>query len=586
MKIKQKINLENQKEKFIWQLPFLFLIFIAPLSTSLSELTKGVFAIFFLVSFFVPQRRKIIFEKLKNFSFLLKLVLSFFIIHLVTLFISGFSTGYWGDSKIGILNHTLGVFIPHVVIFFYSIFFFRIELLKKIFIPFLIFVILVTGYSLVNIWTGKQSLSVGLYGKLTTHARFIAIFFTVVFGVFLFSIQHLKLPHLFMKNIDKKKIVIIALFLISVVLLFLEFKNSISRNLILSLLAFCFLYLLYFLKWGKTLILMPFVLVLTWLILPIKIKEKIWLNINFFEIQKNDIKVNKITFKNSSQAIVYFDKSINKKKVTVNYYDNEESFEEKYYSFGYIFDESMTEEEKKQLNYFNDNDSLIINCHNTNSFSLFVKIEHGEEIKKYMLLTYHNKKIKILENYKSIELNKGSKKGVKEIFKHLIGFGEKKKKLKIDFLQTEREILWKSAWNVIQKKIFSGFGFRSWHHFSKKIEYNEYGYIYKENIDTSHYYLHNNFLDIWYGNGLFNLLFFVFFLICFFGFFFYYFFIKKEKIENFQNQILFIFFIIFFQFNLIGLFDITLFITSPIGSLYWFVCAVILQNDLSKKNIK
>ena len=103
------------KENFTWQIPFLFLIFVAPLSTSLSELTKGVFLLFLLVAFFFKERRKIIIEKFKKNSFLFKIVIIFFIVHLIGNLVAGINTGYWGDSKIGIINHSLGVFVPHVI---------------------------------------------------------------------------------------------------------------------------------------------------------------------------------------------------------------------------------------------------------------------------------------------------------------------------------------------------------------------------------------------------------------------------------------------------------------------------------------
>lgn len=558
-------KITKKKENFIWQVPFLFLFFIAILSTSLSELTKGIFLLFLIISFFVKERRKIILEKLKQNSFLLKLIVFFFITHFITCFTSGFYTGYWGDSKIGIINHMFGVFIPHVIIFFYSYFFLKINFLKKNFVPFLILIITITVYSLIHFWSKKTNLPLGIYGRLTTHSQTIAIFFSIILSIIFFSLKEINFAT-FKNNFNKKKYFLLLLFFLSIILLILEFKNSFSRTLFLFLLSTFLFFIFYFFNWKKVLILSPFIIIFTWLIAPKKIKEKIYMNINFYLEKKSNNKIQEITFEDYSKMKVYFQKPFIDEKITFQY---------KYYDSNYFFEGKK--DYRKRTNKLEINNEKI----NTNSFSLWIKVDISENsICNIFLINYKNGKIQILKNIEQRELHKIHSNDMKTAFKEIFNF--KKRQLKISVLQGERSILWQSAKNVIKKNFLMGYGFRSWRHFSTNTELNDYAYIYQNEIDTLHYYIHNNFLDLWYGNGLFNLLVFIFLLICIFGYFFYWTFIKKNQIKYFEEKVFFVALLIFFQLNLIGIFDISLFVTSPIGSLYWFVIALLLQNNNKK----
>ena len=255
--------ISSKSPSLLWQIPFFFLIFVAPLSTSLSELTKGVFLLFLIIAFFVKEKRKQIFAKSQKTSFLFKLVVAFFIVHFITLILSGFNVSYWGDSKIGIINHFLGVFLPHVIVFFYSYFFFRLETFKKIFLPFLFLVIVIVVFSLVNFWQGKTNLPMGIYGKLTTHSRLVAIYFTVIFSVVVFSMKGENFLSI-KKKINVKKVILFLLVFVSVVLLLIEFKNSFSRSLLLFLFTLFIFYLFHFLNWKKLFLILPLLFIFGW----------------------------------------------------------------------------------------------------------------------------------------------------------------------------------------------------------------------------------------------------------------------------------------------------------------------------------
>ena len=563
------------KENFAWQIPFLFLIFVSPLSTSLSELTKGIFLLFLLFAFFFKERRKIIIEKFKKNSFLFKIVIIFFIVHLIGNLIAGKSIGYWGNSKIGIINHSFGVFVPHVIIFFYSYFFLKIDFFKKIFIPFLILIIAITLYSLINFWSGKTNLPLGIYGKLTTHSRLIAIFFSIVVSIVIFSIVKSNLiswkekdREKIKKYLNPKNIMLFLLMSLSLILLILEFRNSFSRSLFICLITATAFFTLYFLRWQKILILLPFFVIFFFFVTPKKIKEKIYMNISFYLKEKSDNSIQKITFPNSSQVKISFKKSLNAKRILVKYYDEKSFFE-------------------KEISVKKNQDFFIMKNQNINTNSFFTSIEiHQEQWVELIDFNYHQQQIKILERIKKRELHKGDSEHMKLALKLFLQFNTKK--LQITFLQRERKILWNSAWNTIKKKIFTGFGFRSWHHFSHQIEWNDFAYPYRYKIDTRHYYVHNNFLDLWYGSGFLSFLVFIVFIFLFFITFFYQFFIKKEGINTFEKKILFIALLLFAQLNLLGFFDITIFVTSPIGSFYWFFVALLLQNfkNKIKKTIK
>ena len=299
-----------------------------------------------------------------------------------------------------------------------------------------------------------------------------------------------------------------------------------------------------------------------------KIKEKILSNTFFVLEEKTNIKINKITFPSSSQMKITFQDSFSNQQIQFIYYDEKSSFEQR---------KKTSKDKAAESGIFIDNPKI-----NTNSFSVFIKIKELENPNEnYFLFTYHQGKIKILKKIKKKKLHGwiNNLKYLKFVFKTFLELKENQR-LKLSFLQGQRQILWASAWNVIQKEKLFGYGFRSWQAFSKQIQHNDYAYLYRHQIDTDHYYIHNNFLDLWYGNGLLNLIVFVILLAAVMGYFIGVFFLQRQPLDTFQKHFLFVCFLLFVQLNVIGIFDITLFVTSPIGSYYWVILALLLPKEL------
>ena len=182
------------------QFPFILFICAAPISTSLVEVAKIFFLIFFVYALIVKESRNDFIENLfaKKKSIFFFILLVFLFLHIL-----GVSfTSQWNKSEScdGTFNHLYSVFIPQIIVFFYTYCFLKLSTLKKMIPTLLVLIAISSAYSFVMTISSKSYSSVGFYGHHVTYGKIFSIFWSILLLTTFFCLR----DTWHSKNIKKK----------------------------------------------------------------------------------------------------------------------------------------------------------------------------------------------------------------------------------------------------------------------------------------------------------------------------------------------------------------------------------------------